>query len=266
MMQENNIQNQEVLNNILQGNQIKNDVDQDSWISVTRVVSIRYKVYFIIIAIIIWYLIYTIWPNSQNNSLFDKYISAKNNLNNKQLEISTFETKKTKFNSDMNLIDIISKQESQILECFNQNKGCENLDTSIQSNSWFIKNFLQLGNLYNEKMVVDEKILLTNIAEYLNKLDPNNTNTRTKNGDIKKINIWDPEIFTKNTYKVPIQLLVTFDNKDWLMSFINNVEKNVMTDSFYRVLYKIDEISYNIVDYTKKQDVTIKMTAYYYQI
>lgn len=261
MQEQNNIQNQEVLNNILWWNQDKNSQEDGNSISVARVVNIRYKVYFFIVALLIWYIIYYFALPT-----YDKYFSTKDQLNNIQLEISNFESKKIKFNSDMNLIDKISKQEDQFVQCINLNIWCEQLDPVLTSNSWFVKDFLQLWNLYNEKMIVDEKIILTNIDQYLTKFDINNTSTITKNWTIKKINIWDPEIFTKNTYQVPMELNITFKTKDWLLSFINNIEKNIMLDNTYRILYKIDEISYNIVDYTKEQDVNIKLSAYYYKI
>jgi hypothetical protein len=259
MQEQNNIQNQEVLNNILLWTQNTNSQKDETSISVARVISMRYKVYFFIIFFIIWYLLYSFALPS-----YDTYLSTKDKLNNMQFEISNFESKKIKFNSDISLIDKITKQEDQFIGCVNSNVWCDTLDPTLISNSWFVKDFLQLWNLYNDKMIVDEKIILTNIAEYLT-IQTNNTD-RIKNWDIKKINIWDPEVFTKNTYEVPMELTITFKNKDWLMSFINNIEKNIMSDKNYRILYKIDEISYNIVDYTKEQDVNIKLSAYYYQI
>jgi hypothetical protein len=57
---------------------------------------------------------------------------------------------------------------------------------------------------------------------------------------------------------------VTFDTKDALLSFIDNVEKRVLSDSNYRVLYKIDKVNYDIANYTTQQEVDIDMNAYYY--
>lgn len=261
MQQANNVQNDEILNNIIWPTHTKHKEWDDTSISVARVISIRYKVYFFVVAIIIWYLVYSYAIPS-----YDAFFGTRDKLTNIEFEISTFESKKTKFNADMALVDKISAQEDLFIQCINTNVWCEQLDPMILANSWFVKDFVQLWNLYNEKMVVDEKIILTNVDSYLTKLNPHNTNTITKNWVIKKIDIWDPEVFTKNTYQVPMELVITFKNKDGLMSFINNIEKNIMIDKGYRILYKIDEISYDIVDYTKEQDVTIRLSAYYFQI
>lgn len=119
-MQETSIQKQDILNTILGENTNKSE-NQENTVSIARVIGIRYKVYSFIIAIIIGYLIYISWPNKQNTSLYDNYLTSKNNLNNINLEIANFESKKINFNSDIALIDTISSQESQIISCFNQN-------------------------------------------------------------------------------------------------------------------------------------------------
>jgi len=62
---------------------------------------------------------------------------------------------------------------------------------------------------------------------------------------------------------VPIKVNITFENKDSLLSFIDNVETNVLDDANYRILYKLDEVSYDIVKYTAEQKVDILMNAYY---
>lgn len=55
-------------------------------------------------------------------------------------------------------------------------------------------------------------------------------------------------------------------DKDGLLSFINNAEIGLFTEGENRVLYKINQIDYNIVKYQEEQDVSIKMFAYYYQL
>ncbi|NCO97736.1 hypothetical protein GW864_00940 [bacterium] len=56
---------------------------------------------------------------------------------------------------------------------------------------------------------------------------------------------------------------ITFADKDSLLSFIDNAETNVLDDANYRILYKLDEVSYDIVKYTAEQKVDILMNAYY---
>lgn len=86
-----------------------------------------------------------------------------------------------------------------------------------------------------------------------------------KNGTINKIVIWDKERFNETLYYVPIELTITFDNKDWLLSFINNVEKRVPEDQDLRLLYKISKITYDVVNYDQPQETVINMNLYYYE-
>ena len=57
---------------------------------------------------------------------------------------------------------------------------------------------------------------------------------------------------------------ITFDDKDSLLSFINNVEKYIPESENMRILYKIDKITYDIVNSDESQDTTIYMYLYYY--
>ena len=86
-----------------------------------------------------------------------------------------------------------------------------------------------------------------------------------KNGSINKIIIWDKQRFNDTLYYVPIELSITFDDKDWLLSFINNVEKRVPEKHDLRLLYKISKIMYDVVNYDKTQEATIYMYLYYYE-
>jgi hypothetical protein len=62
---------------------------------------------------------------------------------------------------------------------------------------------------------------------------------------------------------VPIRINITFDDKDSLLSFINNVEKNVLDDETYRILYKLNEVVYDVVNHNDEQKVDILMNAYF---
>jgi hypothetical protein len=61
-----------------------------------------------------------------------------------------------------------------------------------------------------------------------------------------------------------LKLSIVFDNKDSLLSFLSNVETRILPDAQYRVLYKIDKVSYDIANYTEQQSVDIDLNAYYY--
>lgn len=95
--------------------------------------------------------------------------------------------------------------------------------------------------------------------------DESTKNLWDKNGIINRILIWDKQRFNETLYYVPIELSITFENKDWLLSFINNVEKRVPEEWDLRLLYKISKIAYDVVNYEEEQETTINMYLYYYE-
>jgi hypothetical protein len=50
-----------------------------------------------------------------------------------------------------------------------------------------------------------------------------------------------------------------------LLAFINNIEKYVPLDESVRVLYKIDRITYDVVNSDEPQDTTVYMNLYYFE-
>ena len=114
-------------------------------------------------------------------------------------------------------------------------------------------------------MIVNEKLILANINEYLIRNIQNWDFTKNKNWVIDRISIWDPAKYDSNLYSVPVRLNISFENKDYLLSFISNVERKILVNQDYRILYKIDQVSYDVVDYNDKQNVDIVLIAYYYQ-
>jgi hypothetical protein len=81
---------------------------------------------------------------------------------------------------------------------------------------------------------------------------------------INRIVIGESKQFFWNLFYVPLKLNITFDTKDTLLSFIDNIEKRVLSDENYRVLYKIDKVNYDIANYITQQQVDIDLNAYYY--
>jgi hypothetical protein len=49
------------------------------------------------------------------------------------------------------------------------------------------------------------------------------------------------------------------------LSFIDNVEKKIPLDEDIRMLYKIDKISYDIVNADEMQDASVFMYLYFYE-
>ncbi|MBU0627010.1 hypothetical protein KKG31_06575 [Patescibacteria group bacterium] len=135
----------------------------------------------------------------------------------------------------------------------------------IRNNFGTARSYIQLGNLSTSKMLVDEKKILANINEYLTKQSSKDpaVKTSTRNGFLNSIVIGDPIEGLGILFSVPIRINITFTDKDALLSFIDNVEKNVLDDAQYRILYKLNEVSYDIVNYSDEQQVDILMNAYF---
>lgn len=262
MMEEQVVQqNSQVIDRLLGEQQQKKSTDIDTLaednqvlITTSRVVSIRYRIYFIVLALVL-----VIFGNSILLPARDTYQSTHANLADMNLQLSSFETKKMQADADKSFIQKIESQQENIISCLNTRANCASIDESLRNNFSFARSYIQLNNLTDSKMAVNEKILLANINEYLLR-----DADKAKNGVVNKISIGDPQQFFWNLFYVPLKLNITFTTKDALLSFIDNVEKKVLADINYRVLYKIDKINYDIANYTVQQQVDINMNAYYY--
>ena len=263
MMQEQATQqNSQIIDRLLGEQQQKKSAEIDTFaednqilITTSRVVSIRYRIYFIVLLLIL-----VIFGNNILLPARDKFQATQTEVSDINLQISSFETRKLQSDADQKLIQKVEDQQSNIIACLNTRENCSAIDPALRTNFSFARSYIQLNNLTDPKMFVNEKILLANINEYLLR-DPV---TKAKNGLINKIAIGEPKQFFWNLYYVPLKLNVTFDTKDALLSFIDNVEKRVLADSNYRVLYKIDKVNYDIANYTTQQKVDIDLNAYYY--
>jgi len=257
---------QKIINNLLQKDAPKKPLvwpekvikdNSQTLITKNRVVSIRYKVYFVFI-LFLWIRlgIKYVYPS------YEDWQDSKLDLQELQGKTSIFEARKKRFEKEKTLIEKIVLQEKTIISSFNEWKWYSNLDPIIQNNSGVVRSYLQLNNLQNDKMIIDERVILANINEFL--LRDQSSERKSRNGIINKIAIWEPETYSENLYHIPIEINVTFNDKDGLMSFIENVEKHILPDPKYRILYKINEIVYDIVNYEERQDVQILLSAYYY--
>ncbi|MCX6825262.1 MAG: hypothetical protein NTY80_03465 [candidate division SR1 bacterium] len=254
-------QNSKIIDRLLgeqQQNPAEVDVlaeDNQVLITTSRVIGIRYRIYFIVLLLVLVLL-----GNNVVLPAWDTFQSTQMAVSDINLQISSFQTKKLQSDADQKLITKIENQASDIVSCLNTRTNCASIDPALRNNFSFARSYIQLNNLTDPKMFVNEKILLLNINEYLLK-DPV---AQTKNGLINKISIGEPKQFFGNLFYVPLQLNITFDTKDALISFIDNIEKRVLPDSNYRVLYKIDKVNYDIANYATKQNVDVDLNAYYY--
>lgn len=229
-------------------------------ITTSRVVNIRYKIYVIILMILIGFFLY-----DYVQPAYDQYIATNAQIENITLDINNFGTKKLQYEKDKKLVTTINQQENQIISCLNYRIGCNELDPIVKDNFDIARSYIQIWDLSSSRMLVDEKKILANINEYLTKelsSEPG-VKSRSKNGTLNSITIGDPLPGSGNLSSVPINLSVSFVDKASFLSFIDNIEKNVLDDPEYRILYKLDQVSYDIVNYESAQTVGILMHAYY---
>lgn len=255
-------QNQDLIQKLMEQQNEQQDQKEDEQISIStaRVSSIKYRLYVLVfLALIIVGVVDYILP-SREKTLWLKVIIA-----DKQQQITNFLDKKSQYEKDKDLISLIETNESKIISCVNYKTECTAITQEIRDNFGFARSYLQLNNLHDAKMEINEKILLANINEYLLKKVSQNKDDIEKIWKINSISLWESKVVMSQLYSIPIRLEASFANKDYLLTFIENVDKNVLEAKSYRILYKIDEINYNIMEYDEEQVVDIKMHAFYYQ-
>lgn len=261
-------QNNEILDKLIWENQkvsqnpnrVPTGSDDEVLITTSRVVGVRYKVYTIILLI----LLFVLWYNYILPS-WDAHESEGIELSNMEIQMLNFENKKNQYDANKWLVDKIMQVESQAVTCVNTLEWCAELPTIVKENFGTVRSYLLLNEMMDEKMELDEKMILANIDWFLLKKSPLIENSRTTNWVLNKIAIWDKEQFNEHLHFVPIELNITFENKAGLLSFIDNVEKKIPIDPELRMLYKIDEISYDIVNSDQVQDANVFMYLYFYQ-
>jgi len=221
-----------------------------------RVISTRYRIYVGVLVVlgVIFVMNYLLPSYKSREKLKFKLIEIEGTT-------SIFESRKNKFALDSNLISQFDTENVALVNYFVSGDGYESLAPILQNNISTVKSYLQLNTLYNPKMLVDERVLLANINEYLFKQQDG---SKRSNGVINKIEIGEPMPIDEFLYQIPILLNASFKDQNGLLSFINNVEKHIVEDPAYRVLYQINEINYDVVNYTDAQDVDISLSAYYY--
>lgn len=262
-------ENNEILDKLISDKTSKYIMEEDSWkedsMASQRIVQVRYRFYtvwLLLVWLIFWSLLFL--PS------LDKLEAKKNELKNLDQQLEVLENREKVYNETIWFLQDVSTYNKQIVACMNKPQWateCSEIPEYIQNDSNYVavaRSYLLAYEMSDTKMDIDERRIIENIDNFLLKLDPFAWNFQT-NWSLSKIYIWDKEQFNEWMYVVPVQLNITFDNKDWLMSFINNVEKHIPEDENLRVLYKIDKISYDIVNEDEPQETVVDMSLYYYE-
>ena len=259
-------ENKELLNKLITDNSTKkfdnvgtdDSSDKDEIMTVSRIVQVRYRFYAVWVLLLILIVLFKLFLPA-----LDKYDAKKAEVANLNSELESLENRERQYQESIWFVESVNKNAEQIVECINKWESCQELPKKIQDQLWLTKSYLLTKNLDSEKMDVNERKIIENIDMFLLKLEPFSNNSFV-NGTISKISIWDKENVDW-LYKVPVQIDITFDDKEYLLAFINNIEKYVPEDDSVRVLYKIDKITYDVVNSDEPQDTTIYMNLYYYE-
>jgi hypothetical protein len=239
-------------------------------ISETRIVTARYKVYVVILLLLLVRGRMELRPQ-----IHTKYTSAHSVYNQTTAHLQTLKNEKAVAQRDKVYLEEIEATQATLETCLNREDttACASLPESwnVTYKGKTLKDFsvplsyLQLNSLYNPKMPIDEKKVLKNLNEYLIR-EGEMQGVNARNGDIKKITIGDVTPFQESTvlFAVPITLSIEFERINNLISFVHNVEKKLITIPQDRILYKIQEVGYDIVASNEPQTTEISMIAYYY--
>lgn len=260
-------QDQQLINNLIQQQtssyqqEINHEINTENQLAVSRVVTAKYKVYVIILLILGVILGTKLLPHA-----WSTFQTTQEKLNMKEQSLSALEQKIMLLNQEKKAWLLTEKAQKQVIACFNEQSGCDQIPSLLQHNLSTAIAYLQLGNLTSDKMGIDEKKILKNLDQYLIRNNPTDM-ISSKNGDIQSISIGEEKIIDDEVrfYELPISIKVTFSNKDDLISFVDNIEKYIILAPEDRILYKIQGVSYDMAAYEEEQETEIELQAYYFK-
>ncbi len=240
-------------------------------ISKIRVVTAKYKLFTVLLIIVICVLWFVKIPQlkSSYDDKQNKYQEAQSQLSSVNIQI-----KEAKDNN--NFRQEIEDNEQAIVDCINNTRTCAQLPDNLKRKTWSWErdysyaivpvSYLQVHSLNAPKMAVDEKRILRNLNEYLIKQEFW-WNPKERVWDILRISIWDPDVIYNSDnhfFEVPLDLTIEFENIDWLMGFLENIEKKIIDTTEDRILYKVQAVTYDIIANDEPQTTDIEILAYYY--
>lgn len=225
-----------------------------------RIISARYKVYAVLILILMCIFGLNLIPKVQKS-----YTNQTKVYNEKQATLSEIESDIHSAELDENLLAEIVNNEANLINCLNKKEKCSELPESWNQDLSVPLSYIQASSLHSIKMAVDEKKVLKNLDTYLIRKEIWATNSRV--GDIKRIVIWDPKAVANTNehfFEVPVSVTIEFENIWWLTWFLFNIEKQIIEEKTDRILYKVQSVSYDVIAANEPQIADISMIAYYY--
>ena len=233
-----------------------------------RFLDVKYKVYTVIIGIILILMYVGIFTEQWIVSgALQETRAKRQSLDTIDTTISDTISRQEQYKQEQNLFKEITNNKNILITCINKQSSCDQLPNTITTNLDAVRAYLQLGNLQRSKMEVDESKILKNINEFITQKNILDTK-RDYNGIVSSITIDNPENLENNIMKVPVELTITFNSKQDLLTFLSNIENYVFAewdDLSSSVLFRIEELKYDIVNYKESQDVQVSLSAYAYR-
>lgn len=240
----------------------------------THITKWRYRVYtFILVVIIIliepmftsaieavrWTWAFSISLTDPVSMITKRWEGWKlNELDDLQKQIDETNEKIAQTKQQIEIVKNLEMPEKQatILNCVNW-WMCDTMG-ALLSRIDLLRSFLMIEWLTAEKLNFDQKFVLRNINEFLS-AQPG----RGKLVDIKGISFAPPvEIMPEyKLNKVAVNLDVTYLVNSDFMQFLNNIESKVHQD--LPVMWRIEAVNYDIVNYLDTQDVSMTLAVYY---
>ncbi len=157
----------------------------------------------------------------------------------------------------VNHLDNEQKQNT-VASCLNL-KQCGGVPASLMPHLTLLRNYIILDRLQAEKMDFDQRVVLKSISEFLVKSAGGGVN-----GQVEAINFSAPTVVDPalSLYKLPFNLTIEFPSKSMLLAFLSNVDTKVNFE--FPILYAVDSVSYDAMEYENAQTVLVSMWAYYY--
>lgn len=181
-----------------------------------------------------------------------------NELDELQKQIDETNEKIAQTNQQIEIVKKLEIPEKQatILNCVNR-WLCDGM-WALLSRIDLLRSFLMIEWLTADKLNFDQKFVLRNINEFLT-AQPG----RGKLVDINSITFSTPvEIVPEyKLNKISIMLDVSYLVNTDFMQFLNNIESKVHQD--LPVMWRIEAVNYDIVNYLDTQDVSMTLAVYY---
>lgn len=149
------------------------------------------------------------------------------------------------------------EKQNTILNCVNRQQ-CVWIEVGLLDRIDLLRSFLMIDQLTTEKLNFDQKFVLRNINEFLA-----NQPWRGQLVTIKDITFWSPVDIVPEykLVKVPVNMTVSYFVNNDFMTFLRNIETKI--DPTLPVMWRLEAVNYNIVNYLDPQEVSLSMAFYY---